>query len=201
MRYLEGVSLPAFARGNRRIIAAVKSRTEVTVTWKHAAGTAGAVLFFWPVVGKWVPTMVTVTVVLWVVTAVVVGSAAGHPQAAADTPTADQAAEQEAEPQEAPAAEVLYALIRHTAARSDQGTAAHLDDVLAEGHKRGLLGGWEKADLKEHLTALGAPLVEGKKLTFGGRQRNRQAVLLEGLPEADPAPVPALTARAAGEAA
>jgi hypothetical protein len=39
--------------------------------------------------------------------------------------------------------------------------------------------------------------VEKKKLTFGGAQRTRQAVLLDGLPEADPAPVPAIVQSAA----
>jgi hypothetical protein len=196
-RYLEGVSLTAFTRGSRVLVVRIKARTNYRPTWQHAGWAAGAGFLFWPVVGKWAPTAVTVTVVLWVVTAVVVGSAANQPQ----TADADQIREPEDEPQEAPADATLYALIRHTADLSDQGTAAHLDDVLAEGQKRGLLGGWEKADLKEHLAALGAPLVEGKKLTFGGRQRNRQAVLLKGLPEADPAPVPALTSRAPGEAA
>ncbi|MGW3183852.1 hypothetical protein ACWDD9_31745 [Kitasatospora sp. NPDC001119] len=101
------------------------------------------------------------------------------------------------EPQDAPADADLYALVRHVAAMSDQGTAAHLPDLLAEGQKRGLFGGWEQADLKDHLEALGAPVVEGKKLTFDGRQRNRQAVLLKGLPERAPGTVPAVLQKTA----
>ena len=112
-------------------------------------------------------------------------------------PGLDDADEPEVELQEPPADSTLYALIRHVAALSDQGTAAHRPDLLDEGQKRGLFASWDQADLKAHLTALGAPLVEGKKLTFEGRQRNRQAVLLDGLPAADPAPVPAPTRGAA----
>jgi hypothetical protein len=35
-------------------------------------------------------------------------------------------------------------------------------------------------------------VIEKKKLTIGGKDRTRKAVLLSDLPEADPAPVPAI---------
>ncbi|MEV7354414.1 hypothetical protein [Kitasatospora sp. NPDC091276] len=172
-------------------------------------------------VARYAPTTITVVLVLWVVVAVVVGNTkAAVELAEADTKAREEAAEgkaartaksrsgasaeasaeaepdyaddQEDEPQDPPADADLYALIRHVAAQSDQGTAAHLPDLLTEGQHRGWFGGWEQADLWAHLEALGAHLVKGKKLTFDGRQRNRQAVLLEGLPESDPGTVPAV---------
>lgn len=100
-------------------------------------------------------------------------------------------------PEETPAAEddgewiatepppaVVLDLIREVAALSDQGTAAHLQQLLEVGQQRGHFGGWTLADLKDHLVELRLTVVDGKKLTFDGRQRNRQAVLLP-----EPAPV------------
>lgn len=119
---------------------------------------------------------------------------------AGDTPTAapDDADEWI---QDSPPEAVLWALIRHTAALTKQGTAAHLQAVLDEGQRRGEFGDWTVADLAEELASYGVPVVEGKKLTVGGRDRNRKAVLLEALPEADPAPFPVLVQSAASSAA
>ncbi|MFJ2866373.1 hypothetical protein [Kitasatospora sp. NPDC087314] len=222
-RYLEGVSVTAFGLGNRLIIRAVRPHVEkVTITRQQVGGALALGLFFSPVLARpaarYAPTTVTVLLVLWVVVAVVVGNT----EAAAELAEADQAAKEKAakakagsqeevsaeagpddsddqddELQDAPADADLYALVRYVAAMSDQGTAAHLPDLLAEGQKRRLFGGWEQGDLKAHLAALNAPLVEGKKLTFGGRQRNRQAVLLDGLPEGTPGTVPAVVQPAA----
>ncbi|MGA5818825.1 hypothetical protein ACPC54_13330 [Kitasatospora sp. NPDC094028] len=217
--YLEGISLTAFGAGNRRIIRALRPHaSKIKVTRQQAGGALALTVFFSPVlarpVARYAPTVITVALVLWVVVAVVVGNTTSpDTESATDDALANASAEagpddsedQDDELQDAPSDATLYALIRYVAGMSDQGTAAHLPDLLAEGQKRGLFSGWEQADLKAHLTTCGAPLVEGKKLTFGGRQRNRQAVLLEGLPEADPAPGPTLapegTAATAGEAA
>jgi hypothetical protein len=202
-RYLEGCTLTAFERGSRYLVLRIRARTGYRPTWRHLGGAVAGVYFLWPVVGPVAPTITTVTACVWVVAAMAIGASGAGPE----TPAADRAdqatgsGEGMAGGQAPPADETLYALIRYVAAQSDQGTAAHLPDLLAEGQRRGLLTGWEQADLRAHLAALGAPLVEGKKLTFGGRQRNRQAVLLAGLPEADPAPVPALTKKVTEEAA
>jgi hypothetical protein len=103
--------------------------------------------------------------------------------------------------QDSPPEAVLWALIRHTAALTKQGTAAHLQAVLVEARKRGEMTDWTVADLAEELASYGVPVVEGKKLTVGGRDRNRKAVLLSVLPEADPAPFPVLVQPAASSAA
>jgi len=172
------------------------------LTWVKRAGGTGAVLvLLWPLVGAWLPTTVTVSVLLWVLAALIAGQAQPETDAAAETqpeaPPAGPAAEDDGEwIDEAPAPAVLFALIRHVAATSDQGTAAHLPDLLAEGQRRGLFGDWKQPDLKDYLLEIGAPFEEKKKLTFRGRQRTRQAVLLKGLPEADPAPVPAVLQKA-----
>lgn len=169
------------------------------VTWGwRAGGTAGVLWLFWPLVGRWLPTVASAAATLWVLAALAAGQ--GHvPEAA----TEGAEATGEATPaddgewiDEEPPLPVLLALIRHVANTSDQGTAAHLDDVLAEGQKRGLFGGWEKADLKAHLTEdLGLP-VEELKLHFRRRQRVRLGVRLKALPEVDPAPVPAVLQKA-----
>ncbi|MFF2075613.1 hypothetical protein ACFVXG_12765 [Kitasatospora sp. NPDC058162] len=222
-RYLEGVSMTAFGLGNRLIIRAVRPRVEkVSITRQQVGGALALGLFLSPVlarpVARYAPTTVTVLLVLWVVVAVVVGNT----EAAAELAEADQTAKEKAakvkaggqeeasaeagpddpddqddELQDAPAEADLYALVRHVAAMSDQGTAAHLSQVLEEGQARGLFGGWKVPDLRGHLEGLGVGLVEGKKLTFNGRQRNRLAVLLDALPEAAPGTVPAVAQKAA----
>lgn len=171
------------------------------LTWvKRAGGTIAVLVLLWPLVGAWLPTTVTVTALLWVLAALIAGQAQPETDAAAETqaeaPPATGADDDGELIDLEPPAPVLYALIRHVAATSDQGTAAHLDDVLAEGQRRGLFGGWEKADLKAHLTEdLGLP-VEELKLTFKRRQRVRLGVRLKALPEADLAPVPAVLQKA-----
>ncbi|MFD8785968.1 hypothetical protein [Kitasatospora sp. NPDC059599] len=210
-RYLEGVSVTAFGLGNRLIIRAVRPHVEkVTITRQQVGGALALGLFFSPVlarpVARYAPTTVTVLLVLWVVVAVVVGNT----EAAAELAEADQAAKEKAakagpddsddqddELQDAPAEADLYALVRYVAGMSDQGTAAHLSQVLEEGQGRGLFGHWKVPDLRAHLEGLGVALVEGKKLTFNGRQRNRLAVLLDALPEAAPGTVPAVAQKAA----
>ncbi|MFJ6617000.1 hypothetical protein ACIQOW_05370 [Kitasatospora sp. NPDC091335] len=222
-RYLEGVSVTAFGLGNRLIIRAVRPHAEkVTVTRQQVGGALALGLFLSPVlarpVARYAPTTITVLLVLWVVVAVVVGNT----EAAAELAEADQAAKEKAakaktgdqgeasteagpddsddqddELQDAPVDADLHALIRHVAGMSDQGTAAHLSQVLEEGQARGLFGGWKVPDLRAHLEGLGVALVEGKKLTFNGRQRNRLAVLLDALPEAAPGTVPAVAQKAA----
>ncbi|MEV7020909.1 hypothetical protein [Kitasatospora sp. NPDC093558] len=222
-RYLEGVSVTAFGLGNRLIIRAVRPHAEkVSVTRQQVGGALALGLFFSPVlarpVARYAPPAVTVFLVLWMVVAVV----AGNTRAAAELAKADQAAKEKAakakagdhgeastkaepddsadqddELQDAPADADLYALVRYVAAMSDQGTAAHLSHLLEEGQARGLFGGWKIPDLRAHLEGLEVALVEGKKLTFNGRQRNRLAVLLDALPEAAPGTVPAVVRKAA----
>jgi hypothetical protein len=201
-RYLEGCTWAAFWRGSRVMVAKVASHISYRPTWKHVGVAVGVTYLLWPTVAKVLarvrpvlPTVLTVSAVVWVVAAMVIGSsAAAAKPVPGPAPDTEQAEDEQPvdERQDPPAEATLYALIEHVAALSDQGTAAHLPDLLDEGRKRGLFGGWEQADLKAHLTTLGAPVVAGKKLTFRGRQRNRQAVLLDGLPEAVPAPVPTL---------
>ena len=190
------------------MVAKVASRVSYRPTWKHVGGAAGVTYLLWPTVDKALrevrpvlPTVLTVASVVWLVIAMVIGSSEAGVKPAPDSPDAEQLdddGQPDEELQDPPADATLYELIRQVAKRSDQGTAAHLPDLLDEGRRRGLFGGWEQADLKAHLTALGAPLVEGKKLTFGGLQRNRQAVLLDGLPEAAPAPAREAAGGAAG---
>ena len=200
-RYLEGCTWAAFWRGSRVMVVTVKSHVRYRPTWKHVAGAAGGTYLLWPMVDKALtdvrpalPTALTVTAAVWLVAAMAIGAsgtgARPVPDSPGDAEQLDDGGELDDEPQEAPAEETLWALVRDVAALSDQGTAAHLPHLLSVGQGRGLFGGWAQADLKAHLLTLGAPLAEGKKLTFGGRPYNRQAVLLDGLPEAVPAPVP-----------
>ncbi|GAA2129868.1 hypothetical protein GCM10009760_01610 [Kitasatospora kazusensis] len=211
-RYLEGISLTAFGAGNRRMIRAVRPHAgKVRLTRQQLGGGLALLAFFSPVlarpVARYAPTAITVALVLWVVVAVVVGNTAspGTESGADGEALAGTWAEagrdgcdgQDDELQDAPADADLYALIRYVAGMSDQGTAAHLSHVLEEGQARGLFGGWKIPDLRARLEGLGVALVEGKKLTFNGRQRNRLAVLLEALPESAPGTVPAVLHKAA----
>lgn len=103
--------------------------------------------------------------------------------------------------QDSPDEAILWALIRHTAGLTKQGTAAHLQAILEEARKRGEMTDWTVSDLAEELASYKVPVVEQKKLTIGDRQYNRAAVLLTDLPEADPAPVPAIVQAAPPAAA
>lgn len=231
---LAGISVKAFGRGNRRIIAAAKARGAAAppdpcthpehqkpAHAEHCAshpapaaaadkphpfkvwaarlgGTAAALYVLWPLVGKWIPTTLAVATTLWTLTALILGqeeaaaTAADSAEAPAPEPVAVAGQDDEEWIQAPPAPDTLWALIRHTAALTKQGTAAHLQAVLDEGQKRGEFDAWTVTDLADELAVLGVPVVEGKKLTIGGRDRNRMAVLLAALPEADPAPVPAV---------
>ncbi|MFI6153309.1 hypothetical protein ACIBCA_11495 [Kitasatospora sp. NPDC051170] len=201
------MSLTAFGAGNRRIIRAVRPHAaKVRFTKQQVGGAVALLAFLSPAlarpVARYAPTVVTVALVLWVVVAVVVGNAALSADAAADDQALaeveqDDSEDQDDELQAAPADADLFALVRYIAGMSDQGTAAHLSHVLDEGQARGLFEGWKVADLRAHLEGLGVALVEGKKLTFNGRQRNRLAVLLEALPESAPGTLPAVARKAA----
>jgi hypothetical protein len=158
----------------------------------------------WQLVGPWVPMATWSGIGLWCVAAM-----AHAPKAAAKaTPEPDLGEAPAATPddadewiQDSPSEAVLWALIRHTAALTKQGTAAHLQAVLDEARKRGEMTDWTVSDLTEELASYGVPVVEGKKLTVGGRDRNRKAVLLEALPPAEPGPFPVLVRPAASSAA
>jgi hypothetical protein len=155
-----------------------------------------------------VPTVTGASLALWVIIALIAGQPESTPKAAEQTTesTTDPAptgSPQDADEwiQDSPPEAVLWALIRHTAALTKQGTAAHLQAVLDEARKRGEMTDWTVTDLAEELASYGVPVAEQKKLTIGGRQYNRIAVLLDALPEADPAPVPAIVQPAVQTAA
>jgi hypothetical protein len=158
----------------------------------------------WQLVGPWVPVATWTGIGLWCVAAMAHApkpTGKATPELAPDEQPADAPDDADEWIQDSPPEDVLWALIRHTAALTKQGTAAHLQAVLDEGQRRGQFGDWTVADLAEELASYGVPVVEGKKLTVGGKDRNRKAVLLATLPEAEPAPVPVLVQPAAQSAA
>lgn len=179
------------------------------LTWaKRVGGTAAALVLLWPIVGKWMPTMAGGSLALWLIAALIAGQADPTPdkaeQAPADGANTDPAAPADGADewiQDSPPEAVLWALIRHTAALTKQGTAAHLQAIVDEARRRGEMTDWTVSDLAEELASYGVPVVEQKKLTIGGRSVNRSAVLVAALPEADPAPVPAIVQPAASSAA
>ncbi|MFG3228132.1 hypothetical protein ACGF07_25570 [Kitasatospora sp. NPDC048194] len=166
-----------------------------------AGCTVVATVVVWPMLRGRHAAIIAGVLTLWTLTALIRGQETGP--AASKTATSPQADASEPDPddgewiQEAPAVEVLWALIRHTASLTKQGTAAHLQAVLDEASKRGQMTDWTVSDLADELASHGVPIVEQKKLTIGGRHYNRSAVLLADLPEADPAPVPAIVHSAA----
>jgi hypothetical protein len=158
----------------------------------------------WQLIGPWVPVTIWSGIGLWCIAAMAhapkaTEKAAPEPDLGAVPADVPDAPDEWI--QDSPSEAVLWTLIRHTAALTKQGTAAHLQAVLDEGQRRGEFGDWTVADLAEELASYGVPVVEGKKLTVEGRDRNRKAVLLSALPEADPAPVPALAEPASKSAA
>ena len=144
--YLEGCTLTALLYGHRFLVVTVKSKISYRPTWKHTGVAAAAVYFLWPVVRRALPTLVpvvTVTATVWFVAAMAIAASGAGRKLATDAPGTEHLdGELADEVQDPPAEATLYALIREVAARSDQGTAAHLPDLLDEGQKRGLFGGW-----------------------------------------------------------
>ncbi|MCG6493422.1 hypothetical protein [Kitasatospora sp. A2-31] len=152
----------------------------------------------WALVGPWVPVATWSGIGVWCIAAMMHAPRADEtaPKVEPAEPAAPAAAGEPDDTdewiQDSPPEAVLWALIRHTAALTRQGTAAHLQAVLEEGQRRGEFGDWTVADLTEELASYGVPVVGQKKLTVEGRNLNRSAVLLAALPEADSAPVPAI---------
>lgn len=76
------------------------------VTWaKRVGGTIGALILLWPMVGKWVPTVVGGSLALWVIVALIAGQAdpGAEPALVAATGGDNQAEEElEDEPEQAP---------------------------------------------------------------------------------------------------
>lgn len=163
--------------------------------------TVVAAVIVWPMLHGHRAALLAGAATLWLLAALIVGQ--DNSDSAGKATASHDAVAEEPEPddgewiQEAPAPEVLWALIRHTAGLTKQGTAAHLQAVLEEAQKRGQMTDWKVADLADELASRGVAVVEQKKLTIGGRQYNRSAVLLADLPEADPATVPAIVHTAA----
>ncbi|MEW2374232.1 hypothetical protein AB0940_33495 [Streptomyces sp. NPDC006656] len=156
MRYLEGVCLDAFARGNRRLLAPVlawakepvpvptpkpapapqkaataaeeaegeqpkakakeKAKaappaepTRPRVGWRHLGYTAVGGVFLWPLVGEWVPYVVTTAPVLWSVAALVVGQQQDSEEEVTGEPEyLDGDDDQETPQQQRPAVERLF---------------------------------------------------------------------------------------------
>ncbi|MCJ0875229.1 hypothetical protein [Streptomyces sp. AP-93] len=218
MRYLEGVSLEAFGRGNRRMLAPVlawakepvpvpvpeagaegpkaaeaaegekpvkgapagkpektpKMRRRVGV--RHLGYAAGGAFFLWPVVGGWVPTVLTTVPAVWVVVALVAG------QQGEDDPGAEGDGDQE-QPQDAETAEadrgtaLLLHVVGALAEAEGAGRAGvHLDVVLDSAAAAGLLPqGTELSVLRTWVEGCGLPVepklgmrIEGKPVTRVG---------------------------------
>ncbi|MBV6697458.1 hypothetical protein KV557_10010 [Kitasatospora aureofaciens] len=189
-----------------------EDRTVHKERWSKRADAVGAAVVValiggpvtWSVVGPWVPAAVWSGLGLWGIAAMMHAPRAGEevpaPEQRETTAPAAPATAPEDDGewiQDSPDEAVLWALIRHTAGLTKQGTAAHLQAILEEARKRGEMTDWTVSDLAEELASYRVPVVEQKKLTIGGRQYNRAAVLLAALPEADPAPVPAIVQGAA----
>ncbi|MGW2585416.1 hypothetical protein ACWCYZ_29560 [Streptomyces virginiae] len=144
MRYLEGISLDAFGRGNRRLLAPVlawakepvpvpvpeaaaeepkaaegekpakgspakkpektpEPKTRRRIGVRHLGYAAGGAFFLWPVVGGWVPTVLTTAPAVWVVAALIAGQTGADTSDTSDT--ADDGQEHE-EHQEQPVSAV-----------------------------------------------------------------------------------------------
>ncbi|MGW2539439.1 hypothetical protein ACWC5I_00825 [Kitasatospora sp. NPDC001574] len=153
-----------------------------------------------PAVRQHAGVIISGSLTLWMIAALILGTTTAPEKA--EQPPADDAAPDAGEwIQDPPDEAVLWALVRHTAALTKQGTAAHLQAVLDEARTRGEMTDWTVPDLVEELASYGVPVVEQKKLTVNGRNLNRAGVLLSALPETDPAPFPAIVQPAAKSAA
>ncbi|MFD8636591.1 hypothetical protein [Streptomyces sp. NPDC059533] len=218
MRYLDGVSLDAFGRGNRRMLAPVlawakepvavpvpearpkaaegekpakdspagkpektpepKMRRRIGV--RHLGYAAGGAFFLWPVVGGWVPTVLTTAPAVWVVAALIAGQQGDHgPGAEGDD---DQEQPQDAEPGEADrgTALLLHVLTGLSDAEATKRAGVHLDVLLASAVKRGLLDeGTEVADLRTWVESTGLPTVDKLGMRIEGKPVTRVGVRVD----------------------
>lgn len=224
MRYLEGISLDAFGRGNRRMLAPVlawakepvavpvpeaaaeepkaaegekpakgsparkpektpEPKTRRRVGVRHLGYAAGGAFFLWPVVGGWVPTVLTTAPAVWVVAALIAGQQGDHNPGAEDEDEDDDQEhdDQEVPEEKAPAPdrgmELLLHVIRDLSdAEFSKRAGVHLDVLLdsavAAGH---VPEGTEQTEFRAWLEAAGLPIedklgmrIEGKPVTRVG---------------------------------
>ncbi|MFI1452129.1 hypothetical protein [Streptomyces virginiae] len=197
MRYLEGISLDAFGRGNRRMLAPVlawakepvavpvpeaaagepkeaegekpakgsparnpekapepKMRRRIGV--RHLGYAAGGAFFLWPVVGGWVPTVLTTAPAVWVVAALIAGQQGDHdPGAEGD----DQGQPQDAEADRGTA--LLLHVVGALAEAEGNGRAGVHLDVVLDSVPAGLLPeGTEVGEFRKWVESCGLPTKE-----------------------------------------
>ncbi|WP_371681595.1 hypothetical protein [Streptomyces sp. NBC_01276] len=227
MRYLDGISLDAFGRGNRRMLAPVlawakepvpvpvpvpeaaaegpkaaegekpakgspakkaektpepKMRRRIGV--RHLGYAAGGAFFLWPVVGGWVPTVLTTAPAVWVVAALIAG------QQGDQDPGAEGDDDQEQPQEEAGGADRGTALLLHVVGALAEAEAAgrvglHLDVVLASAVAAGLLAeGTEQGEFRTWVERAGLPTADKVGYRINGTPTTRVGLRLDAATEA-----------------
>lgn len=217
MRYLEGISLDAFGRGNRRMLAPVlawakepvavpvpeaaaeepktaegekpakgspakkaektpEPTTRRRIGVRHLGYAAGGAFFLWPVVGGWVPTVLTTAPAVWVMAALIAGQQDDHDPGAEGDDDQEQPQDTEMGEADRGTALLLHVVGALAEAEAARRTGVHLDVVLDSAAAAGLLPqGTELSVLRTWVEGCGLPVepklgmrIEGKPVTRVG---------------------------------
>ncbi|MCY0923452.1 MULTISPECIES: hypothetical protein [unclassified Streptomyces] len=215
MRYLEGISLDAFGRGNRRMLAPVlawakepvpvpvaaaegpkaaegekpakgsparkpektpEPKTRRRIGARHLGYAAGGAFLLWPVVGGWVPTVLTTAPAVWVVAALIAGQQDDHDAGAEGDDDQEQPQAGEAGEADRGTALLLHVVGALAEAEAARRAGVHLDVVLDSAAAAGLLPqGTELSVLRTWVEGCGLPVepklgmrIEGKPVTRVG---------------------------------
>lgn len=238
MRYLEGITLDAFGRGNRRLLAPVLAwakepvavpvpeaaaeepkaaegdkpakgspakkleKTEPTmrrrIGVRHLGYAAGGAFFLWPVVGGWVPTVLTTAPVVWGVAALIAGQQGDHDHdSAAEDDDQEQPQDTEAGEADRGTALLLHVVTALSDAEYTRRTGVHLDVVLASAVAAGLLAeDTEVSALRAWVEAAGLPTTDKLGMRINGVPTTRVGLRVDAATAAlGMTPMALLTAR------
>lgn len=238
MRCLEGISLDAFGRGNRRMLAPVlawakepvavpvpeaategpkaaegekpakgspagkpektpEPKTRRRIGVRHLGYAAGGAFFLWPVVGGWVPTVLTTAPVVWVVAALIAGQQGDHDPGAEGDDDQEQPQDAEAGEADRGTALLLHVLTALSDAEFSKRKGVHLDAVLSSAVAARLLAeGTEVADLRGWVESTGLPTVDKLGMRIDGQPTTRVGLRVDAVTEAlGMSPTAWLTAR------
>ncbi|MEU6299786.1 hypothetical protein [Streptomyces erythrochromogenes] len=209
MRYLEGVTLDAFSRGNRRMLApllawakepvavpeaaagepkaaegekpakgspAGKPEMRRRIGVRHLGYAAGGAFFLWPVVGGWVPTVLTTAPAVWAVAALIAGQQGEYDPGAEGDDGQEQPQDAEAGEADRGTALLLHVVGMLAEAEAARRAGVHLDVVLDSAAAAGLLPQDTEVNvLRAWVEGCGLPVepklgmrIEGKPVTRVG---------------------------------
>ncbi|MCX4721991.1 hypothetical protein OG818_40585 [Streptomyces virginiae] len=213
MRYLEGISLDAFGRGNRRMLAPVlawarepvavpvpeagpkaaegekpakdspareREKTRRRIGVRHLGYVAGGAFFLWPVVGGWMPTVLTTAPAVWVVAALIAGQQGDHDPGAGSHDDQEQPQDAEAGEADRGTALLLHVVGALAEAEAAGRVGLHLDVVLASAVAAGLLAeGTEQGEFRTWVEGCGLPTADKVGYRINGTPTTRVGLRID----------------------